>query len=339
MNFTGEHFAVDHILSYTQTKEHQQWWWVVPELAARSHAEKILVILEELAVDRASIDTISVTVHPGLPGALVVWITSAYTLWKMYDKPVVEVNHIMGHVFSILVERTLADIQFPYICLTISGWHNDLYLVESSSESETKKVVLTEQRGVVKHNHLAVEQSLPVWPYRVTKLWQTIDDASGECFDKVARMLWWPYPGWRWIGEMALNALHSERSEPITLHAARLPDQPYNFSFSGIKGQLHQQIERWLIDVSSEESKSSVAYFFQEEVTDVLTEKLLKATQTYGAKTVGVVWWVSANLRLREKIAEHNAFRSVTVLFPTKFVYCTDNAAMIGVVWLLTKLA
>jgi N6-L-threonylcarbamoyladenine synthase len=114
-----------------------------------------------------------------------------------------------------------------------------------------------------------------------------------------------------------------------------LPDQPYNFSFSGIKGQLHQHIEQWRLDVSHVAQKIQVAYVFQEEVTEVLTEKLAKAVQSFGAKTVGVVWWVSANLRLREKIKAHPLLATTHLLLPTQFVYCTDNAAMIGVVGLM----
>ena len=333
-------FTVEKILAYTQTEEHKKRWGVVPELAARSHAEKILVILEELAVDRTSIDTISVTAYPGLPGALIVGITTAYTLGKLHNKTVVEVNHIMGHVFSVLVERSLTSVELPYVCLTVSGGHNDLYLVTHEDVHMHHKNAsewVNEQSGYTKHNHLAIGDSLQVWPYVVTKLGQTIDDAAGECFDKVARMLWGPYPGGRRIDELARQYTETAHnsSEISILHAARLPDQPYNFSFSGIKGQLHQHIEQWRLDIRHDAQKAQVAYMFQEEVTDVLTEKLAKAVQTFGAKTVGVVWWVSANLKLREKIQEHYVLSTTHLLLPTQFVYCTDNAAMIGVVGLM----
>lgn len=316
-------------MAYTQTQEHQQRWWVVPELAARSHAEKILVILEEMAIDRKTIDTISVTAYPWLPGALVVGVTTAYTLGKIQNKPVVEVNHIMGHVFSVLVERTLADLQCPYVCLTVSGWHNDLYLVQEKSE----KILSREQQWGAKHNHLSVGQSVEVWSYTVTKLGQTIDDASGECFDKVARMLWWPYPGGRRIDEQAATCT---TSSDLLLHAAKLPDQPYNFSFSGIKWQVYQHLQRWLIDLADKEQVQAVAHVFQEQVTEVLQEKLQQAVYDFAAQSIGVVWWVSANQRLREKIQLDSLLWKRGVLFPTKFVYCTDNAAMIGVVWLIT---
>lgn len=349
-------FAVEKILAYTQTKEHKQRGGVVPELAARSHAEKILVILDELAIDRTSIDTISVTAYPGLPWALIVGITTAYTLWKIHHKPVVEVNHIMGHVFSVLVERSGEELHFPYICLTVSGGHNDLYIVENekwkikNEKCETKsspaayvdewdmlqlgKNQQSNEKTHTKHNHLAIGESVKIWKYTVTKLWQTIDDAAGECFDKVARMLGGPYPGGRWIDEMAQKSPVSHEQE-ITLHAARLPDQPYNFSFSGIKGQLYQHIENWRVKIENDEQKACVASVFQEEVTDVLVEKLEKAVVAFGAKTIGVVWGVSANARLRQKIATHARLGGSHLLFPTQFVYCTDNAAMIGVVGLM----
>ncbi len=154
-------FAVEKILAYTQTQEHKQRGGVVPELAARSHAEKILVILDELDIDWTSIDTISVTAYPGLPGALIVGITTAYTLGKLHNKPVVEVNHIMGHVFSVLVERSETSIELPYVCLTVSGGHNDLYLVENK-ELQEKNEVDNEKSGHTKHNHLAIGQAVRV---------------------------------------------------------------------------------------------------------------------------------------------------------------------------------
>jgi N6-L-threonylcarbamoyladenine synthase len=334
-------FVVEKILAYTQTAEHQQRWGVVPELAARTHAEKIMTILEELAVDWSTIETISVTAHPWLPWALIVGITTAYTLGAIYDKPVVEVNHIMGHVFSVLVERSLSELHVPYICLTVSGGHNDLYLVERNDKKSIPHVQV-EEATHTKHNHLMIGASLDIWSFVITKLGQTIDDAAGECFDKVARMLGGPYPWGRWIGELAKSVdthLSVNTTSPVPhLIAARLPDQPLNFSFSGIKGQLHQHIETGRIDIDNDTQKAQVAFIFQEEVTEVLTEKLRKAVVTSGAKTVGVVGGVSANTRLREKIATHPELSERNVLFPTKMVYCTDNAAMIGVVGLLMRM-
>jgi N6-L-threonylcarbamoyladenine synthase len=335
-------FVVEKIMAYTQTEEHKKRWGVVPELAARAHADKIVTVLESLHIDRSTIDTISVTAFPGLPGALVVWVTTAYTLWALYNKPVIEVHHIMWHIFSVLVERSLADIQFPYVCLTVSGGHNDLYVVNShqSSVISDQKLMSNEWWLINKSklNHVNIWESIIVWPYSVTKLWQTIDDASWECFDKVARMLWWPYPWGKWIGDQAIQYdLWSHTEHTWSFNAAKLPDQPFNFSFSGIKWQIHQLVSRGEIDPKNANDIHAVAYHFQEAVTDVLVEKLAKAVQKFWAKTVGVVWWVSANLRLREKIAIHPLLSKANVLFPTQFVYCTDNAAMIGVVGLMEE--
>lgn len=343
-------FVVEKIMAYTQTEEHKKRWGVVPELAARAHADKILIVLESLQINWSTIDTISVTAFPGLPGALVVWVTTAYTLWSLYNKPVVEVHHIMGHIFSVLVERNEHDIQFPYVCLTVSGGHNDLYVVDEVKEMKEMKE-MKEIWVAHKHNHLAIGESLTIGQYSVTKLWQTIDDAAWEAFDKVARMLGWPYPWGKWIGEQAERTKEIEGnrgkwiemkgnwacydSVAMTLNAAKLPDQPFNFSFSGIKWQIHQLVSRGTIDPENPDDIHAVAYHFQEAVTDVLVEKLAKAVQKFWAKTVGVVWWVSANLRLREKIAVHPLLSKANVLFPTQFVYCTDNAAMIGVVGLM----
>lgn len=331
----GNFFAVEQMLAYTQTKEHQQRWGVVPEIAARSHAEKILVILDELMLDWDSIDTISVTAYPGLPGALVVGITIAYTLWAIYTKPVIEVNHIMGHVFSVLLERSIDQIQLPYVCLTVSWGHNDLYLIDQGSTYNADPADLSVPTAP-KHHHLAVWAQVQVGSYTVTKLGQTLDDAAGECFDKVARMLWGPYPWGKWIGDLV--AERQSRIMPDELpvfHAAALPHQLYNFSFSWIKGQIQQYIAARQEHLSDELRKAAIAISFQEEVTSVLTDKLVKAVEISEAQTIGVVGWVSASVWLRDKISSHDVIQGKQLLFPTKFVYCTDNAAMIGVVWLL----
>jgi N6-L-threonylcarbamoyladenine synthase len=125
-------FVVEKVLSFSQLDLHAPYGGVVPELANRSHADKIIRIIEELGGNKLKdeIDFISVTAYPGLPGALVVGMTTAHMLGKMRDKEVVEVNHIMGHVFSILPDRNEEILQTPYICMTVSGGHNDIYLVE-----------------------------------------------------------------------------------------------------------------------------------------------------------------------------------------------------------------
>lgn len=164
VSFDGKTFQVEKIFAYSQIHDHQKYGGVVPEVASRLHSEKIIAVLEALGRDEIkNVDFISVTTHPGLPGALVVGKATAHLLASFFDKPVIQVNHIHGHIFSLLLERNMDEIQFPLVVLTASGGHNDLYVIESEN-------------------------------LEMNKIGQTLDDAAGECFDKVARMLGGPYP-------------------------------------------------------------------------------------------------------------------------------------------------
>ncbi len=329
-------FSVDMLLSYTQLA-HQKRWWVVPELAARSHTIKLPELIDAVEVDRATIDAISVTSHPWLPSALTVWVTVAHTLWTIHQKPVIHVNHIMGHVFSILAWRSLESITLPYCCLTVSGGHNDIYLVEDIKTVQFPQYI--QAHTVAKRNHLALWEHIDVGPYRVTKFAQTADDAAWEVFDKVARMLWWPYPWWKWIQDTASDhglALLRSFSIPSWKEWVR--------SFSGLKSQVEQMIQSYKTqyqiessDLLPSEIKEQIAYNFQQAVAQWLSQWLehvydqYQRTTHHRIATIWVVWWVSANVSLRAHL-ERSGY---SVLFPKEFVYCTDNAAMIWVVWCL----
>jgi len=141
--YTDGNFVVEKLLSFAQIDIHAPYGGVVPELANRSHTDKIIRLLEELGGNalKDEIDFISVTAYPGLPGALVVGITTATMLGKMREKPVVEVNHIMGHVFSILPDRNEEMLHTPYICMTVSGGHNDIYVVEKSEQTNKEETL------------------------------------------------------------------------------------------------------------------------------------------------------------------------------------------------------
>ena len=133
-------FQVEDILAYSQIQEHQKFGGVVPELASRLHSEKIIAILQSLGLERIKeVDFISVTTEPGLPGSLVVGKTVASLLGEFYQKEVVPVYHIWGHVFSILLERNIQDLKLPMVILTASGGHNDIYLIEDHSHQTPKK--------------------------------------------------------------------------------------------------------------------------------------------------------------------------------------------------------
>ncbi|MDR2189836.1 MAG: tRNA threonylcarbamoyladenosine biosynthesis protein Gcp [Candidatus Peribacteria bacterium] len=164
ITYEGDVFVVDQLLAYSQIADHQKFGGVLPEIASRLHSEKIIAILQNIGREKIQeVDFISVTTHPGLPGSLVVGKAVATMLAEYFQKPLVPVNHIYGHIFSILLGRKLRDITFPMVILTASGGHNDMYLVQEDLHIEKKGY--------------------------------SLDDASGEAFDKVSKMLGGPYPG------------------------------------------------------------------------------------------------------------------------------------------------
>ncbi len=339
-------FFVDQIQAYSQIADHQQYGWVVPEIAFRLHSEQILALLQHFPHDtRTAIDSISVTTHPWLAGSLLVWKTVAHMLWHQYQKPVVWVNHIHWHIFSLLLERSVEDLQFPRVILTASGGHNEIYVIEKNSSEDNITQHDDLWTGPTYHSAQRAEISSQSeqTPFKlsdltITKLWKTLDDAAGECFDKVARMLGGPYPGWVWIWQQALlgkpNSQYRFKRVFLEWH-----DNPYDFSFSGMKSQVYtllQKCEReWV--VVAWQLLYDIAYEFQEAIIDVLAQKLTQAAQQYNAQTVGIVWGVSANDRLFE-VASLMIKETIwhTLLCPAKKLYSTDNGAMIGVVGLLS---
>lgn len=330
--YADGNFVVEKLLSFSQINIHQPYGGVVPELAYRSHADKIIRLLEEFGGNtlKEQIDFISVTTHPWLPGALIVGITTGHMLGKMRKKPVVEVNHIMGHVFSILPDRHLEILKTPYICMTVSGGHNDIYLVEEWSVDWKQWEEYTITRH--KRNHIAIWESIWVGGYKVKKIGQTLDDAAGEAFDKVARMLGGPNPGGPWIDELAKKGKADDR---VHLSATFLSADEFNFSFSWLKSQVHYLLQKfkdqWI--ELDDQLKANIAFVFQEEIAHVLAKKLIQAAEYHQAKTIWLAGGVSANNRVRERVSEvlvKNYQTPIPWWTPAKMVYCTDNAAMIG---------
>lgn len=141
--FDGDKFSVEKLLAYSQVPDHQKYGWVMPEIASRLHSEKIIWVLEAIGwKEIEDVQNISVTTHPGLPGSLVVGKAVSSTLASWYNKPLYEVNHIHGHIFSLFLERNISDFKFPMVVLTASWWHNDLYLINKSN----KKVIANEMK-------------------------------------------------------------------------------------------------------------------------------------------------------------------------------------------------
>jgi len=315
IQFNDGIFSVESILAYSQIVNHQKYWWVVPEIASRLHQEKIVEILRNLWYENINkVDFISVTSSPWLPWSLMVWTTSASMLWEFLWKNVISVNHIVWHILSIFLDRNIGEISFPMAVLTASWGHNEIYIVDM------------------------VENSI-----NFQKLGQTLDDAAWECFDKVSRMLWWPYPGWVWISE---NAEKWKYNEMVKFNRIFLKSDEYNFSFSGMKSQVYYLLKKFEEEWVSlnEQLIYDICFEFQESVVEVLANKLIKAAINNCAKTIAITWWVSANDRLYQvidnwilKIANKRNIK-FDLIRPTKKLYSTDNAAMIWVVWIFKEM-
>lgn len=332
ISYDGKTFETEKLTAYSQIKQHQEYGGVVPELASRLHQEKIISVIEKIGRDEIdTIDFISITTHPGLPGSLLVGKAAANLLWTYFHKPVIDCNHIEWHIFSLLLGRSLDDIVFPFVVLTASGGHNDIYLVTKSKDQSIK--------------------------FDIEKLGRSIDDAAGEAFDKVSRMLWWPYPGGPWISKMANNYKaqwdankdfwlpdvliqpHHNLWSGKFFKRIRLDKAELDFSFSGMKSQIYNYLKK-LENNNIELTESLIqviAHEFQEAVVEVMSEKLIKAGLDYNAKTIAIAGWVSANDRLNQYIIDKLQSQNSVLKFiaPTKKVYSTDNAAMIWVIGIL----
>ena len=327
-------FNVDKIVMYSQIQQHIPYGGVLPEVASRLHSEKIVALIQEVWLENIqNVDFISVTTKPGLPWSLVVGRTAAYLLSEYYNKPLVEINHIHGHIFSVLLDRKIEDLKLPLVILTASWWHNDLYVVT---------IELNDSLGWLKTEK--------VWPFYVTKVGYTLDDAAWEAFDKVSKMLNGPYPWGPWISEKALQWKHNEKFEFKRIFLPLKDDKIFEFSFSGMKSQVLQLLSHYEKEWKSltEQDICDIAYEFQEATVETLWKRLIKAAKMYWANTVAIAWWVSANKRLaqyvEDQVKEWNEsdyaskkWLHVDFIHPVKNLYSTDNWAMIWVVGLLMK--
>ena len=276
----------------SQIKSHAKFGGVVPEIASRQHTEQITYVLEE-AFKKANctwddIDAIAVTEGPGLIGALLVGINAAKALAFAKNKPLINVHHIAGHIYA---NRLITEFEFPLLALIVSGGHTELIVMRDHGKYEL--------------------------------IGETLDDAAGEAFDKVARTLNLPYPGGPHIDRLAQKA-----DATIDFPRAWLEEGSYDFSFSGLKSAVinyvHNEKQRGNdIDVAN------IAASFQASVVDVLTEKTFQAAQQYGVKQVIVAGGVAANKGLRKRMTKKFHDTEIPVFFPP-IELCTDNAAMIA---------
>ncbi|WP_010529426.1 tRNA (adenosine(37)-N6)-threonylcarbamoyltransferase complex transferase subunit TsaD [Lentibacillus jeotgali] len=276
----------------SQIDSHKRFGGVVPEVASRHHVEQITIVLEEAFKEAnmtwEQVDAISVTEGPGLVGALLVGVNAGKALAFAKQKPLVGVHHIAGHIYANRFER---EFEFPLLALIVSGGHTELVLMNEHGSYEL--------------------------------IGETRDDAAGEAYDKVARMLELPYPGGPQIDRLA-----AEGEESIEFPRAWLENDSFDFSFSGLKSSvintIHNATQR-----GESLNKEDIAASFQASVVDVLTAKTYKAAQKYNVRQVIVAGGVAANQGLRKALETKFGSTHSPLLIPP-INLCTDNAAMIA---------
>lgn len=275
----------------SQIDLHREFGGVVPELASRRHLELINPVLEQAlgksGLDWSTIDAIAVTVAPGLIGALMVGVTCAKTLALLYRKPLIGVHHLEGHIYSaFLTEPKLTP---PFLCLMVSGGHSSLIAVRDYGN------------------------------YQVVG--KTRDDAAGEAFDKVARLLNLGYPGGPAIDRIAQTG----NPYAYTLPQGKISDAPYDFSFSGLKTAVLRLVEK----LPSPLPVADIAASFQLTVAEALVSRALACALEHHMNTIVAVGGVAANSCLRQRLLSQAQQHHVQVIFPS-LSFCTDNAAMIA---------
>jgi len=274
----------------SQIDIHKEYGGVVPEIASREHVKGVTLVFDQ-AIKKAGIryediDLVAVTEGPGLIGSLLIGVSAAKVIALNYHIPLIGVHHISGHIYANNLER---EIEFPCLALVVSGGHTELILMKDHFDFK--------------------------------KLGETVDDAVGEAYDKVARVLELPYPGGPQVDKLSATGLD-------LYHFPRpmMDSDDFNFSFSGLKSAVinfhHNMVQKNL-----EINKANFARSFQEAVTDVLVHKTKSAAVRFGVKQIIVAGGVAANRGLRAKMVEQITF--VPVYFPA-MQYCTDNAAMIA---------
>lgn len=279
----------------SQIDLHTLYGGVVPEIASRKHIEKINQViqaaLDEAGVTLSGIDAIGVTYGPGLVGALLVGVASAKAIAYALNKPLVGVHHIEGHIAANFIEHK--ELEPPFFSLVVSGGHTHLVRVNDYG--------------------------------RFDIIGRTRDDAAGEAFDKVARAIGLGYPGGPKIDKVSKEG----NPDAIVFPRAHMEDAPFDFSFSGLKSAVLNYINGCRMKGEAY-SQADVAASFQKAVTDVLVEHAMHAVEEYHMDKFAIAGGVASNSALREAMAKACAERKIEFYYPSP-VYCTDNAAMIGV--------
>ncbi len=327
---------------YSQIAAHQPYGGVVPEVASREHLKAIVPVVRQALSDAkqtyGSIDAIAVTQGPGLAGALLVGISYAKALAFALDKPLIAVNHLEGHIHAVLLEERQKgnhELEFPVLALVVSGGHTHLYLA-----------------------HHVANQSGESWSYE--NIGRTRDDAAGEAFDKVAKLLALGYPGGPVVDKLSKHGnpkafkfagsqlKHPDRNKQFTGGS----DKPrFDFSYSGMKTAILRHVETYNLKPSIDARRHALAQIakprvedylaycdsatldliasFQRSLVDDLVGKTLAAADAYNVKTLFVTGGVAANNELRERFEHDGSRAGLKVMFPSRPL-STDNAAMIA---------
>jgi N6-L-threonylcarbamoyladenine synthase len=279
---------------------HSKTGGIIPNVAAREQLKSIIPVIEKkiekskLKVE--NLDAIAVTIGPGLIGSLLIGVETAKTLSYLWNKPIIPINHLLGHIYANFIQtlnHKSFDINFPALALLVSGGHTDLIIFE---------------------NH-----------YNFKWLGGTLDDAAGEAFDKIGRLLNLPYPAGPTIEAMAKIGNEKAFNFPRPMIGSR----NFDFSFSGLKAAVAREVIK--IKNMDEKIKTNIAACVQKSIIEVLIRKTLKAAKKYNVKSILLGGGVAANQKLRDefKLEIKNWGLDIELFYPEKSL-CTDNAAMIG---------
>lgn len=285
----------------TSLSLHAKTGGIIPEIAAREQVKLIIPVIKESLKDlknpQKEIDAIAVTVGPGLIGSLLVGVETARTIGFIWNKPIIPVNHLFGHIYANFIHPNLEleenEILFPAIALIVSGGHTDLVLMKNQSEIK--------------------------W------LGGTRDDAAGEAFDKTGRLLNLPYPAGPLIEQLAKGVTKDIYHFPRPM----IGSDDFDFSFSGLKAAVFREVQK--IKSPTPDDIKNISFSLQEAIFSVLIKKTLKAAKKYNAKSILLGGGVAANQTLRRefKLKIENLELKIPLFIPEKRL-CTDNAAMIA---------
>jgi N6-L-threonylcarbamoyladenine synthase len=279
-------------------KIHEEFGGVVPELASRAHQQHMVVVvdkaLKEAGVNKSDLTAIAFTQGPGLVGSLIVGTSFAKAMSLALKIPLIAVNHMEGHVLAHLINDGSPTPSFPFLCLTISGGHTQIVLVENA---RAMKIIGT-----------------------------TIDDAAGEAFDKTAKILGLPYPGGPLIDK------HAKMGNPKSFQFSKPRIANLDFSFSGLKTSILYTIQKAEKEDSKfiEKNLDDICASVQSTISEILFEKLIQAANERNITEIAIAGGVSANSFIRSELARIGKMKGWNTYIP-QFQYCTDNAAMIGI--------